>query len=1260
MASEAANVLGSLQPVLQGDNVALVKDETDAVLQQSPGLNPYDAIKTAIEHLVSQNKIAAQLDDRLSLALEIAKLTNNNRDIIKAVDQNANVNSVRDFAVHFDTAAIQKTISPSAPGTPSTDAATAIRTAVFKAAPTATVQGMVMNDKVKLTHPDPKVKADVVNVLSKLDVNVIGTKPVSSLPKASSEAFAAVPAERMPAVINELKTLSRVASIAPTTTAMRGLVNQGLTTSLAIANVPKENFMKAVASIMTPEVASEVHANAVNTNIRNENALIGLLQLVRGTGLQAIDGQESPAFRQLQVEQLAATQSLDLNFGTLFGGMDQCVCDDCTTVYSAASYFVDLLQYLRQGSINQDVIVGDNTQQGQQPSIAGTVLEKLFKRRPDLGNLQLTCENTNADLPYIDLANEVMESYVINLDTFAVGAGDVYSRQVDIDVYNVGEDEDSNDLLAQPQNTNYNAYQTLAAASYPLTLPYHQPIDAQRAFLNFLKVPRLDLLKVFLQKPPPLDPKVYGTMTAAQSAALQDKLNKVQNDVLNRQLDAETLGLVQEQYLILTGEVFFAKEYFEVTENITPALTPDQYQSRISLLPPCAYWGYSSADALTSQEEEGKNAKTGLQFIKSQFLPRSGVTYDDLVKMVETTFLNPQQPQGRTKTIFDELQFSYRFLQTLVDNQATDPKRRLGKLAEFLVQTTNVIRLAELLYDETSGSTTTSKSSNKNSQPGCVADGEVRNWVFNNFESLGKVIVLDSGEGPRLPVEGQVVAKLNEGFADPAINVGYLSTDGTVKDANGKTVGNVDIGGRVMMGSAVDGITINDQYKYMTIQVQNASGTVIAIVQSGYLMVATTGLTYINAQWVLTEGMGGSCEIDNVRLIHLDGTSLTIDEWANFQKFIRLWRILGWSVSDTDMALMGLNGAAASPPSNSDSNITCGCKANGTGTLVNGDNALITFNNFTHGTSSTTNGTTSTKGTSRTAQAITVPEITTDTIHQLADIKKLLPLTGLPVEQLLTFWTSIPTQGSKSLYSRLFFGSIIDKTDPVFGPDANGDYFTGSQCKISDNILVILAAFGMKTSDISYLLNTDTGTAFPLQKPIPDVLNIENLSLICRYGLIAKVLGVGIPDMGQVLAGGFPDPFNNPSDCLDLLETWNKMTDEGFSWAELRYVADDIPSPIDPLAPSMTTVLQTAKTLHDGLLQIQQDHQVPKSTDTVTDDMVQAQAALIFDDAIVTEILQLLNGTTGTWPGGFLVGIPQRKNRVSTFIYDVLPAPGTC
>lgn len=46
------------------------------------------------------------------------------------------------------------------------------------------------------------------------------------------------------------------------------------------------------------------------------------------------------------------------------------------------------------------------------PAPAQTVKDILFQRRPDLGYLELNCENANTPLPYIDVVCEVLEDVV--------------------------------------------------------------------------------------------------------------------------------------------------------------------------------------------------------------------------------------------------------------------------------------------------------------------------------------------------------------------------------------------------------------------------------------------------------------------------------------------------------------------------------------------------------------------------------------------------------------------------------------------------------------------------------------------------------------------------------------------------------------------------------------------------------------------------------------------------------------------------------
>src|SRR5262249_55273551 len=73
-----------------------------------------------------------------------------------------------------------------------------------------------------------------------------------------------------------------------------------------------------------------------------------------------------------------------------------CECEECQGVLSAAAYLVDLLHFLDPPNWTG----------------AGSPLSVLLGRRPDIADIELTCENTNIEVPYVDLVLEVFENAI--------------------------------------------------------------------------------------------------------------------------------------------------------------------------------------------------------------------------------------------------------------------------------------------------------------------------------------------------------------------------------------------------------------------------------------------------------------------------------------------------------------------------------------------------------------------------------------------------------------------------------------------------------------------------------------------------------------------------------------------------------------------------------------------------------------------------------------------------------------------------------
>src|SRR6185436_15743823 len=102
-----------------------------------------------------------------------------------------------------------------------------------------------------------------------------------------------------------------------------------------------------------------------------------------------------------------------------------------------------------------------------------TPLDVLLARRPDLEHLKLTCENTETPLPYIDLVNEVLESYIalgsplVNNTSQSATAAEL---SVNREYRKAGEIDANDPQTPFTESISTQAYGELQAAVYPLCL----------------------------------------------------------------------------------------------------------------------------------------------------------------------------------------------------------------------------------------------------------------------------------------------------------------------------------------------------------------------------------------------------------------------------------------------------------------------------------------------------------------------------------------------------------------------------------------------------------------------------------------------------------------------------------------------------------------------------------------------------------------------------------------------------------------------
>ena len=342
------------------------------------------------------------------------------------------------------------------------------------------------------------------------------------------------------------------------------------------------------------------------------------------------------------------------NIGGMFGSSNACSCRHCGSVFGPAAYFVDLLTFLSDRRIRRGRLgslpVGPP---GLRPVLPDTALDVLLARRPDLAEIELTCENADILVPVVDLVTEVLESAVAPLSVPAGAGGfgegrvpqpmrDALARvgvdlaaeatveaveadrrwvirqpglrvvvarrllangtvfpQAPLTVRVVAQSAgDTAELAAYPRFVSGAAYAELATADRPWTLPFHLGLAEIRATLQQLGSSRLEMMEVLARDP---EPAVWRDPVVA----------------------IEQLGMSRHQVRLVAedapgdGHRLWGVQFLDnrIPDPWTPSITVTG----------------SFIDVLRHV---------------SVFLDRSGLTYADLLRLLETWFVNPPQVAG--------------------------------------------------------------------------------------------------------------------------------------------------------------------------------------------------------------------------------------------------------------------------------------------------------------------------------------------------------------------------------------------------------------------------------------------------------------------------------------------------------------------------------------------------------------------------------------------------------------------------------------
>jgi len=369
------------------------------------------------------------------------------------------------------------------------------------------------------------------------------------------------------AAVSDLKSAQRVFKLNPTYRAVDALLTRNIDSAQQIYFMGQGQFVTALTDSGVNKIeAKQLYRKAASSYALALTLYGDLNQQINGGNPFAV---AQHALHVLDAETQAKIAALP-NLQTLFGSLDYCECTQCRSVYSPAAYLVDVMRFL-----------GERGTQGTGINASKSVRQVLLERRPDLGEIELSCENTNTALPYIDLVNEVLEDVIappapvtlssaIEADLVAgpikpALLTELVSKSVAIaadaqvyapdsrgqwairdaerayKVFKTGATlrllptrqsfPSAAELRANPEYTNLDAYKKLKGEVFPLDLPFSLSNVQARSYLAHLGVPYPRLLELFQQK-------------------LADDVTLSPSDL---QIDCAWLGITEAERQILTG-----------------------------------------------------------------------------------------------------------------------------------------------------------------------------------------------------------------------------------------------------------------------------------------------------------------------------------------------------------------------------------------------------------------------------------------------------------------------------------------------------------------------------------------------------------------------------------------------------------------------------------------------------------------------------------------------------------------------------------
>jgi hypothetical protein len=479
--------------------------------------------------------------------------------------------------------------------------------ALFKRFP-AFVTANLVEDHI-LEFP-AELRSDLVALLRTEQLDFLSNS-IDTFSTTIENAFKESDPQQKEVIFRFLRMLQSLSLITQDAIELQILISQGYNSPDKVAYVPWDYFRsRMILNKLEESRAATIHSKARAVQIQTEQAWMTMLQGERVnqifTGIPSKKVDQPPATqRDVDGTKLGESRKpiRQETMADWFGDLDEMACEECCSATSPAAYLVDLLRMLKVAVVKPT------------SGASFTLLERLFQRRPDIGGLRLSCHNTNDVVPYLDLANEIMESTIAYLNKNPANG-----TKLDILPFNADDDIPGSRGSEIAQNTQISVYDDYVRKKvFPSGV---FPFDYSRVSLQrYVAACGHTLAEVRAA----FWPIIQGVRSVTVG-----KHDDVLEGTLYRAQSADVLELSNQDFLALTGEGIFS--LLATDPKIADAAL---YSGKP--LPLSDYWGYDGSDATLILDESGDK---GLVCIKKQLLPRLEIDFVTLCDILKTRYLN--------------------------------------------------------------------------------------------------------------------------------------------------------------------------------------------------------------------------------------------------------------------------------------------------------------------------------------------------------------------------------------------------------------------------------------------------------------------------------------------------------------------------------------------------------------------------------------------------------------------------------------------